>query len=60
MSKIIFIDYEYKFKGKIAIQEDIEAEEVKELCLSNIIKRGSGTIEDFVIKRKEEYNYERI
>lgn len=60
MSKIIFLDYEYKFRGKIAIQEDIAADKIKELCLRNIINRRSGTIEDFEIKKREEYNYERI
>lgn len=60
MGKIIFLDYEYKVKGKISLLNDAPLHEVKELCLKNINKRSSESIEDFEVTKREEYNYERI
>lgn len=60
MQKIIFLEYEYKVKGKVAVLDDASIDRVKELCLKNIIKRSSESIEDFEIIKREDYNYERI
>mgnify|MGYP007056155543 CR=1 FL=1 len=60
MQKIIFLEYEYKVKGKISLLDDASIDKVKELCLKNINRRSSESIQDFEITKREDYNYERI